>query len=445
MNRDDLLVDLVNGLLPAVPIEGRMQPMNIHDRMEHHRVPGVSLALGDTSGMATFALGSSDHRRPMAETTRLQAASAGKAIAAFLSLMMVEEGLLPLDSDVRPLLKRWKPRTSDAFTLRQLASHTAGFNVHGFDGYPQGEVLPTLAQILGGEAPAKSPAIEQIRSPGSRFSYSGGGYTVLELLVEDVSGRSFESLVADYVFGPLSMEASGFWPVPPHDIAAGFDADGKRVPGGHLIYPQRAAAGLWTTPGDLVKFCNGVRESIAGRGILSAELASLFVESQDDLDIMNFGFFNGPGGWIEHGGANAGFRVQMWLCGHQAFAVMSNGDGGTLLNREILHGLAHMAGWNEILPVPAVPHRLEAPDADEFCGRYEFSSDSDLGIPGCEIAFRDGMLSWSDEDERLELIHVGDGAFIVPTHPGFRIVIDGSRLDLHIYEDTFRASRRGHD
>ncbi|MCY1745070.1 serine hydrolase domain-containing protein [Ensifer sp. SL37] len=442
MQIENLLVDLATRLLPAVPIEGRIQPMSLHERMAYHNVPGVSLALSDGASIATTALGSADSGCQMTEGTILQAASASKAITAFLSLMMVERGLLPLDSDLRPLLKSWMPEDASPFTLLQLASHTAGFNVHGFDGYARDYGLPTLTQILGGEAPAKNAAIKQIAKPGTQFKYSGGGYTLLELLLEDVCGRSFEELVKEYVFAPLSMEASDFQPAPPHPLAAGFDANGERVQGGHLVYPERAAAGLWTTPGDLVKFCNGVRKALSGDGILSGELAGLFTKPQDDLGVMNFGFFNGPGGWIEHGGANAGFRVQMWLCDHHALAIISNGDGGSLLNREILHGLAQMAGWDEIMPTPAIPCHLERRSAESFCGGYVFAGDSGIGVPVCEIFMRNGALHFSVEDEWFELVHVGDGAFIVPTRPGFRVVMDGEQLALLIYEDVFRASRQ---
>lgn len=438
---ENLLADLLTRLMPAVPIEGRMQPMNIHARMDFHRVPGISIAVADASRTAMTSLGNADTGWPMTERTRLQAASAGKAITALLSLIMVERGFLPLDSDLRPLLKRWKPEDAVPFTLLQLGSHTAGFNVHGFGGYAQNEERPTLVNILTGEAPAKNAPIKQITKPGAQYKYSGGGYTLLELLLEDVSGRSFEDLVTEYVFAPLTMDSSCFQQAPLHHFAAGFNENGKRVQGGHLVYPERAAAGLWTTPGDLVKFCDAIRKAIAGKGILSAELAGLFTQPRDDLGVMNFGFFNGPGGWIEHGGANAGFRVQMWLCDHHALAIMSNGDGGTLLNREVLHGLAQLAGWNEILPTPAKPRHLERRDAEIFCGGYVFAADSGLGIPGCVISMHDGALYWSDEDERFELVFVGGNTFLAPTRPGFRVVVDGEQLALHVYDDVFRAHR----
>jgi len=218
--------------------------------------------------------------RAVTPETIFQAGSVSKPVAALAALRLVEQGRLSLDTDVNKYLESWKVPSNEftqhaPVTLRGLLSHTAGVSVHGFNGYSAGDSVPTLHQVLDGIRPANSPPIRAIAVPGSAWSYSGGGYVVLQEMMMDVTGKSFPSLMQDLVLSPLAMNHSRFdQPLPTalrNNAASPHDADGKPVAGGAHTYPEMAAAGLWTTPTDLARYIIGVQH--ARRGVAGSVLS----------------------------------------------------------------------------------------------------------------------------------------------------------------------------
>ncbi|HEX2251687.1 MAG TPA: serine hydrolase domain-containing protein [Thermoanaerobaculia bacterium] len=202
------------GLLPAVVLAGRDEPRwSVEERMERYRVPGLGIAVID-DGAVAWAAGYGVTRAggavPTTASTRFQAASIIKAVSAAGALRLVQDGRLGLDEDVGRRPRSWRLRFADGVaaapvTLRHLLSHSAGVTVHGFPGYRRGAPLPTPLQILDGAAPANSPAVRVDETPGRRYRYSGGGYQVVELLLEEVTGRPFASLLAELVLAPAGI------------------------------------------------------------------------------------------------------------------------------------------------------------------------------------------------------------------------------------------------
>src|SRR5262249_41749020 len=143
-------------------------------------------------------------------------------------------------------------------TLRQLLSHSAGLPVHGFGGYSVGTPLPTTAQILNGEPPANSMPVRVTLVPGTVLEYSGGGYVLTQLLMGDVTGQPFPTILRQAVFDKIGMTDSTYEQPIPADRAAqaatGTEAGGDPVAGRWHVYPEMAAAGLWTTATDLARF-----------------------------------------------------------------------------------------------------------------------------------------------------------------------------------------------
>src|SRR6202008_2867755 len=191
------------------------------------------------------------------------AGSISKPVAAAGMLALVQEGKLSLDEDVNQKLKSWKVPENEftreqKVTLRRLASHTAGLTVHGFPGYEVGEKLPTLVQILNGEKPANTLPIRVDLVPGTKERYSGGGVTIEQQVMMDVTGKAFPALMKETVLDKIGMSDSSYEQPLPEAWAArtptGTYQDGKPVHGKWHVYPEMAAAGLWTTPGDLAKF-----------------------------------------------------------------------------------------------------------------------------------------------------------------------------------------------
>ena len=199
-------------------------------------------------------------------------------------LHLAQIGTLSLDTDVNGYLNSWK-LPSNRFTqqhpvtLRELLTHSAGITVHGFPGYAKDQQLPTLVQVLNGVAPSNSPPIRADTLPGSVWRYSGGGYVIVQQLLEDVTGRQFYELMNDVVLAPIGMKESTFeQPLPTgrmKDVAIPYRGNGTPVKGGPHVYPERAPAGLWTTPSDLARYIIEVQHAVAGKSnLLTAAMAN---------------------------------------------------------------------------------------------------------------------------------------------------------------------------
>src|SRR5262249_23703801 len=136
-------------------------------------------------------------------------------------------------------------------TLRGLLSMTGGIGVPGFTGYAPGEALPSLGQILDGPPPANSAPVRGGNVPGTRYPYSGGGYEIVQALIEAKTGKPFAVAMDELVFKPAGMSNSTFAQPLPDNLARraqrGHRADGGELPGGWRVEPELAAGGLWST------------------------------------------------------------------------------------------------------------------------------------------------------------------------------------------------------
>jgi CubicO group peptidase (beta-lactamase class C family) len=282
-----------NGLLPAIMIKGQTRAMKLAERMAHYKVPGLSVAVindGKIEWARGYGVVEKDGDKSVTADTLFLAGSISKPVAALAALRLVEQGKLGLDEDVNQKLKTWKVPENEftkekKVTLRGLLSHSAGLTVHGFFGYAVDAPMPTLVQILNGEKPANSSAIRGDIEPSSRWRYSGGGYTVMQLLLMDVTGKSFPELTRELVLVPAGMRQSTFEnPLPKSLEALAATAHrwgGDKVNGRWHLYPEMAAAGLWTTPSDLARFGIEIQRALAAQSkILSREMARQMVTVQ---------------------------------------------------------------------------------------------------------------------------------------------------------------------
>lgn len=385
-----LIETIENNLLPAVMIEGgEGEGMNIFDRMEHYHIPGVSIAFMN-GGKIVWAKGygytSADSSRLVDENTIFQAASISKPVAALAALALVEEGKLGLDEDVNPYLKDWQVEENkfteeEKVTLRRILSHTAGLTVHGFGGYASGEELPTTIQVLNGEEPANSGRIYPDAIPGSQYRYSGGGYTIMQKMLCDITGKGFPELMEEAVLSKIGMKSSTYQQPLPESLwenaACAHQASGEMIEGRWHTYPEMAAAGLWTTPGDLLRYTMEVQLSYAGESnlILSQEMTMEMLTAQ----MNKHGLGPGVGGsgdsiTFSHGGSNRGFR-----CGLLAFTklgqglvIMTNGTRGGELMNEIRRSFAVNYGWDYRPDVKELAP-LDKEELETFKGKYMLS------------------------------------------------------------------------
>jgi len=309
---------------------GPILRLDLPRRMANLKIPAVSVAAtADGRAIETAAFG------PVDNQTMFQAASISKAVFAVAVMRLHEQGRLDIDAPTGALrLHGWKVPV----TLRQLLSHTAGANVHGFDGYPAGASLPTVEQILRGAPPANSPKVKLKRLPGTCYDYSGGGFVLAQGIVTDTLGLDFHTLLRDLVLEPCGMRHSTFeQELPPGArFASGYRADYRRVEGHYMRMPELAAAGLWTTPADLVRLSLELQRALRGESaLLRREALEMMLTPVKGSYGLGFEL---EGDIFGHSGSNVGYK-SYWRMGRRsgavAFMVNAEGPGVSALLNEL--------------------------------------------------------------------------------------------------------------
>jgi CubicO group peptidase (beta-lactamase class C family) len=311
--------------------------------MKKYEIPGVSIAVFrefEIEWARGYGVASAEAKTPVEPLTLFQAASVSKPVAAVAAMRLVEAGRLSLDRNVNDYLTTWKLPDNEltharAVTLRQILSHTAGLTVHGFKGYEAGAAVPTVPQVLEGAPPANSEPVRVTLLPGTKSEYSGGGYTVLQQLLVDVTGTAFPELVRKEVFEPAGMRFSTYeQPLPEALVkfAAAGHEKGKVLKGERHTYPEMAAAGLTTTASDLARFALAVQRARLGLSNLLSRPAAILMTTPV-LEDFGLGFEHFPPKekekrYFGHSGGNEGYRC--WLLatldGGHGVVVLANGD-----------------------------------------------------------------------------------------------------------------------
>jgi len=403
------------GLLPGIVIAGRPLPVKtLAARMAELKTPGVSVAVingGKIEWARGYGVLETGGSAPVTPRTLFQAASLSKPVAALAALRLVEQGKLALDQDVNARLTSWKvPENeftrAEKVTLRRLLSHSGGLTVSGFPGYSAGAPVPALVEIFDGQKPANTAAIRADVVPGAIWRYSGGGYTVMQQLLTDVTGRPFPSLLADLVLRPIGMTESTYeQPLPEARralAASGHRTDGSLLPGRYHTYPEMAAAGLWTTPTDLARFLIEIQQALQGKSkVLTTATAREMVTVQKGSYGLGLGLEGaGPSASFGHGGSNAGFKCQMtaFVEGGRGAVVMTNGDQGGRLASEILRTVAAEYGWPLRQPRQKTIVTVDAAALAPLTGRYELRPGRVLNV-----VLEGGTLFVLDGLQRIEL------------------------------------------
>ena len=358
-------IQRVENGIPPIPLSGNGPPMqlNIEKLMQLYKVPGLSVAVVDNFKIAWakgYGVTEADGHTPVSVHTLFQAGSISKPVAATGTMSLVEHGKLSLDENVNLKLKSWQVPDNEftkdqKVTVRRLLSHSAGLTVHGFPGYEVGKPIPTLVQIFNGEPPANTAPIRVEYVPGTKYQYSGGGITIEQQLVIDVTGKPFPQYMREALFDKIGMADSAYeQPLPPARAAVAAtatDADGVSIPGKWHIYPEMAAAGLWTTATDLAKF--GIEIGLSNQGkanhVLDEATTQEMLKPQIDKASLGFavGRFNNPH-MFGHGGDDAGFKAMLIMFSDtgKGVAVMANSDNGVAVMNGAIESVAKEYGWN---------------------------------------------------------------------------------------------------
>ena len=384
---EEQIKQVENNLAGAIKIEGK-ETYNILDRMAYFKVKGLSIAVIQNYKVVWakgYGWADEQEKRPVTPQTLFEPGSISKSFNALGILKLVQDKKLDLHTDINTYLKSWKfPYDSISknkkITLENLLSHTAGLTVHGFPGYNREEKIPTLPEILDGKKPANTPAVRSEFEPGLKFQYSGGGTTISQLILTDVTKTPYDKFIDENVFKPLGMDNTFFTQPPPANklnlVATGYRDDGSVVDGKFHVYPEQGAAGLWTTPSDLCKYIIETQLAYEGKSakVLNHEMTKLRLTPYIDESAALGIFIEEKGGekYFQHGAGNEGFRGFYYgsLEGGNGVAVFVNSDNGDIMF-ELMNSVATVYNWKGFYK-PVTKKEVTIPDhiLQKYVGLY---------------------------------------------------------------------------
>ena len=374
-------IDAVEGAQPSGQ-QGSLAALDLDGLMQRLGVPGVSIAVVwdfDLHWAKGYGITDALHGRRVDRQTLFQAASISKPVTALAVLKLVEDGRFGLDDDINTLLTSWRLPLNGltqerAVTPRMLLSHTSGLgDGFGFPGYLPTTQLPTAVQILAGDQPSTLGPVRIEVAPMTRAAYSGGGILLMQVAMTDVLGEDFGSFMQQEILKPLGMRHSVFEQplslMRQSNAALAHDHLGQRMRAPWHVYPELAAAGLWSTPTDLAHLIISLQRGVRGKPpalLAPAQIRQLFTP----VGIGGFGLgFNvsrqGEGWYFSHEGSNWGYRS--YLMAHQVngygLVVMANGERGRELIDELCRRIQRVYGW----------------DTQQTKGQFRFSERSTRG------------------------------------------------------------------
>ena len=370
---------------------------------------GVSMALFDGEGMQTYCAGSGRFGEdfPVNPDMLFQAGSVSKPMFALTLLRYVDKRLIDLDADISDVVPEY---AKIPMTFSALLSHTAGFNLHGFPGYPADHEPLTLEDVLDGKG--ATPKLRRIRPYGKQFMYSGGGITLAELAFTRITGTTLREAFRKEVAEPLGLMRTGYFQPLDEDLI-GNAAFGDKIAyyenpdRGYHYYPENAAAGLWTTPTELAKIGVELSRSFREGGLLKKETARRMLTPVLGSYGLCLHSLRGDVGY--HDGCNAGFFTE-WL-----FSLREDLCVASMFNR-----YSNDLCWKHYDAALEVFQNAEENTADDpdrtewgsYCGRYERNVDD---FPLDEIFMQNGDLyariAGEDGESTSKLYPIGDKTF----------------------------------
>jgi CubicO group peptidase (beta-lactamase class C family)/RimJ/RimL family protein N-acetyltransferase len=364
------------------------EDLNSMLKIRGRRGYGVSIAIGGEEGADTYCSGSRRFGEdcPVNPDTIFQAASISKPMFAMTLLRYVDKGLIDLDADISGVVPEF---AKSPLTFSALLSHTAGYNVHGFPGYRADHAPLSLEDVLSGKG--NTPRIRRIKPYGKQHMYSGGGFTLAELAFTRITGTTLREAFRKEVAEPLGLKRTGFFQPLDEELVSNAAFGGrlglKEDPAhGYHYYPEHAAAGLWTTPTELVKIGLALSRSYRRGGLLKKETARRMLTPvlEDESYCLGVENFRGDIGY--HGGCNEGFLTEWWFSLREDLCVAS------MLNRS-----GDAIDWTHTWTALEIFQNVEEGSADmpgkktlrSYCGKYEQNIE-DFRLD--EIFLQDGKL-----------------------------------------------------
>lgn len=422
--------DVERGLLPAVFIKGtKPEKMDLKTRMRFYRVPGLSMAVMDDTLMGwsgTYGYKNGENFDPVTPDTLFQAGALSRPVTAAAVLRAAEDNRLALSDDIRLHLRSWSlPPAAPALTPSGLLARADGLLPQVFEGYPRGEPIPSLLQILNGEDPARNLPLAEPERVAAVDVESDSGYVILQQVLSDLYETSFPELMKENVLDPLEMKDSTFEIRLSSELeeraALGHGREGRPLEGGWRLYPESAAKGLWTTPADLMLFVSRMMDAARGEpgSLLRSDSARRLFTPQ--AGNRSFGFIiegSGQDVFFHLMGRTEGYACWLFIYPYrgQGAAIMTNSSNGFVLIEEIFRALSEVYDWPDFKPLEKPLYRLDPSIYAEYVGRYEVTPEYLL-----DVTFEDYYLVIQPTGQAPTHFYVESPAIFFSIDPFIRI------------------------
>jgi CubicO group peptidase (beta-lactamase class C family) len=435
-DRENIILKVENSLAPDIVYGDTLSKMNILQQMAAYKINGLSIAVIKNYKIdwaKGYGWADVQEKRPVTTGTRFQAASISKSISSLALLKLVQQGKIDLYADINNSLKTWKfPYDSlsgnKKISLANLLSHSAGLSVHGFAGYSTADSIPNIVAVLNGKRPANSPPVRSLFEPSKKFQYSGGGTTISQLILTDITGMRYEDYLKKEVLQPIGMTNSFYNQPPPagtQDLATAYNG-ATEVKGKYHVYPEQAAAGLWTTPTDLSKYVIETQLEYEGKSnkVLSQQMMrkrlTPYIDSTVGLGVF---IINKSGEkYFNHNGGNEGFLSTYYgsLEGGNGVVIMINADNFNIIP-ELVNSVAIVYGWkNFYTPVIKKVNNIPRDTLLTWAGNYLLVKDTlSLILIGDQLRIKQN----NQPADGLRMIPAGNKEFFIKEIPGITISV----------------------
>ena len=434
---------------PEITIENSLKinesfVSDVAEKMQTHNLKGFSLAIIEDYKIvysSQWGVKTAASDAMIDDQTAFSTASTSKAITSLLCIMFAEKGLIDLDDPISKYLTRWSIPDSEftkdtQVTWKHLLSHMAGTTQPGFADFYEGDNIPTLVDSVQGKLPRyNNKPISFTFKPGTDWAYSGGGYTIIQMALEDHFKKPLHLLAAENIFVPLGMENTTM--IQPNEtgfltnVASVHDRNGDVIRSGLPITPQVSASGMWSTPHDLAKLAIAMQKALLGdkNGIITPKTAkmatniiSLKSSAGNTLGWQRaFGFGNTD--WFRHDGSNTGVGSDLMASmeGGYGLVFFANGEKPNRfpVSGYVRENVIRMMGWETTIrggktPPNMLVQAIKGPYKDFL---YGVGMDSEIITQDDKLYLLSPVFEHFLGKDRSEMIYLGDNTFKIFDYP----------------------------
>jgi len=429
-------VQLENGIRGKVKFMGEPENFSsITNKMSANNIPALSLAVinqGKIAWANIYHNSKFPEEQSLGCASIFQAASLSKPVTFLAALRMQAAGEIDLDKNIQDYLKDFvipqgKQTVEHPVTFRNIFSHTSGITAGGYQGYAKDLAMPSDLDILRGSEGVNSPAIEVVTPPDESLAYSGGGYTLAELALQDIYGDEFSNIMKKWMLEPAGMKNSEFTqPLlasKSNQVANAYTQSGTMLEGGWRNHPEQAAAGLWSNSIDLAKFLIEIYNAYQGKSSIFSQSDITSIISQE-RDGHVYGFIVNRSGdeiSLTHYGGNAGYRTGMTinLTSGDGLVYLINSDNGGELGNELLLSASQVYNWKHFEQINVQRKQVSSEVLKGLSGEYKWNNQIDLTITFDENSKLISLFFPNGDEYKLVAI-VGDNLEFIHSNTGVR-------------------------